>query len=161
MSFTFNVDDLYDFADDALRASAEMTQVAYDTAMSAGFFMEGHAKTNAQDRHKKGTGTMATTIETFPKSVGLGTATAEVVAPAVSGHGFPYPIVVDKGRGPIVAKKGKALAFKGDDGKIVRVRSVGAYPGSRFWSDALALTEQELDGFADDAGERLVAMLRD
>lgn len=159
MSVTYDTTELLKLADDIDQASALARRAMYDIAMSGGFAIEGYAKNNAQQRHTRGTGTMANTIETFPKQISEGSVTVEVVVPAVSASGFPYPIAVDRGRGRVVAKKGKALAFM-VGGQLVIRRSVGPYAGSHFWSDAVDSGERELPDIARDTIDMILNMLR-
>ena len=162
MSITVDMSDFLDFADDCEKAAQAVPMVMQDAAMSLGFAVQGRAQNNAQARHTRGTGTMANTTTTNPKSVSATSASVEVVAPAVSAAGFPYPIVMDTGHDGIVPKTMKALAFPGRDGGMVFTKRVRPYPGSRWFSDAERDTKQsgDIEAVADMAADDLRALLR-
>lgn len=156
MAVKADVSDLLDFANDADRASVEAAGLMLDAAQTLGHAIEGRAKFNAARRHnKRSTGTMANSVAMVPKSVTATAAVVEIVAPAVSLQGFPYPIVMDQGRGPIVMPPGRYMRFEGDTGTVF-LRRLPAYEGSRWFSDAETDTEKSGDVeaviglFADD-----------
>lgn len=161
MTMRFDASDLFDFAGDCSRVATSVPELLNDAAVSLGNAVQGRAQLNAQRRHTKGTGTMANTIATVPKTVSATAAIVEVIAPAVSGKGFPYPIVVDAGRNAIVMPKGRYMKFEGRDGPVF-LKRLPAYSGSRFFSDAETDTRKsgDLDGVADLFAEDVFALLR-
>lgn len=157
----FDMSDFLEFADDCETAARMAPLAMRDAAMEIGFAVELRAKVNAQSRHKKGSGAMADTVETFPKAVSATSAKAEVIAPAVSGKGFPYPIVKDQGRAAIVMPKGRYMKFEGRNGPVF-LKKLDADPGSRWFTDAANDTKSgaDIDTAVNTATEELLSYLR-
>lgn len=159
MSMTVDFSDFLDFAADCDRDAEMVPQVMSEVATDIGFAIEGRAVVTAQQKHHK-TGTMANSIRSLPKAVTANAAVVEVSVSAVSSKGFPYPLVVDQGRGPIVMPKGRVMAFPGKDGKTVFARRVGPYAGSKFFTNAVDETKPEMTIFATEGSKRLLDLLR-
>jgi hypothetical protein len=159
MTITITSADLLDFAADCERAAELVPEVLSDVAKDIGDAIEGRAVVTAQAKHHK-TGTMASTIKARIVSVSAQAAVVDVSVGAVSAKGFPYPIVVDKGRGPIEMPKGRFMRFEGRDGKPVFLRRLPALAGSGFFTNAVTETEPEMQIVADQGAERLLNVLR-
>ena len=160
MSFTIDVSDFFNFADDCQMAGDQVTQVMHDAGFESGILVQQKAVANVAPHRKSGT--LETNIG--PPEVAIGPESVKVVVPAKATNpatGFPYPIPLEEGRGPIVAKPGKTLAFVGDDGKMVFRKKVKGFTGIRFMGRALDNSVPEIEATVQDGAERLVAMLRD
>lgn len=78
---------------------------------------------------------------------------------AVSDDGFAYTRVTRFGRGPVVAKRGKALAFK-IGGKTIIVKRVRGYRPGRDWVyDSYTASKPDLERSAFRLGQRVQAAI--
>lgn len=158
MSMTTDFSDFLDFADDCDRAAEMVPQVMSEVATDIGFAIEGRAVVNALPNYK--TGSLAEHTKSVPKSVSTNAAVVEVASSAVSGTGFPYPLVIDQGRKEIIMPKGRAMKFEGKDGKVVFARKIRAYAGTGFFTKAVDATKPEMPIFAAEGSKRLLDLLR-
>ncbi len=78
---------------------------------------------------------------------------------AVSDDGFPYTRVTRFGRGPIVARRGKALAFKIGGKTIFRKRVRGYHPSRDWVYDAYTASKPELERSGFRLGQRVQAAI--
>ena len=160
MSFHIDMSDFLDFADDCERAAAKVPETLGNVAHDVGTIAQQRIQRNAKPHRK--TGRMENSITPPVVSVSAARATAEVAVTAVSGTGFPYPVVIDQGHGGIVPKGKKALSFVGSDGNRYTVKRVKPYAGSKFFTRAVEETQADSDvmGTVEDEVESLLIMLR-
>lgn len=151
---TIDATDLLEFAADCERAAGMVPQVLHDVAFEAGILVQQKAVINVMPHRK--TGTLETNIGPPIVTMSATRARAEVAATAVSAAGFPYPIPLEEGRGPIVAKPGKLLAFQGDDGTMVFTKRVKGFTGIKFMQRALDDSKPEIDATVQEAADRLL-----
>ena len=92
---------------------------------------------------------------------GKGTDGAEMLVEsgARSDAGFPYTRVTRFGRGPVVAKKGKALAFKIGGRTIFRKRVRGYHPVTDWVDKAYLASKPELERATFRIGARIQAFI--
>jgi hypothetical protein len=108
MRITIDASAFDDFADRCDAFADGLSQAVRDSAYETGMNVHTVALTIAQEHRR--TGSMADNIGPTKVDVQGSVATANVPSRAVSGKGFPYPVVIERGRraGP----NGKG-AFKG------------------------------------------------
>lgn len=141
MTLAFDVGDFEAFANDANLTARKLQNYIKQAALEVGFAIQGRAVINAMPVHK--TGTLEKSIGP-PKVKATGkTVTMTLPVTAVSDGGFPYPIVIEEGRGPIVPIRAKFLRFEIGD-KVIYTKYVKPYTGIHFFSRAVDATEPEV-----------------
>ena len=164
MSFTIDVSDFFNFADDCHMAGDQVTQIMHDAGFESGILVQQKAVANVAPHRKSGM--LETNIG--PPEVAIGPESVKVVVPAKATNpatGFPYPLVLEEGRRGgylVTAKNAKAIPIQVGGGVIFR-KSVrpGPFAGIRFMGRALDDSVPEIEATVQDGAERLVAMLRD
>lgn len=160
MSFNVDMSDFLEFAADCDRAADLVPQTLGDAAFDIGTLVQQRVQRNAKPHRQ--TGTMENSITPALIATSPAKAIAEIAVLAVSGTGFPYPVVIDRGHGGIVPKKGKALAFQGPNGPVI-VKRVKPYTGSQFFTRAVeeAQADPDVMGTVSDVVDELLNVLRD
>jgi hypothetical protein len=151
-AFTIDAAEIAAFGDRAIAAARRAPQEYGRAGKEAGMAVQRYAQ--AFIPVDVGTAKANTTME----SVTVTASSVEVIVSsrAVSAAGFPYPIVLEEGRGPITAKPGKVLVFPGKDGKTVFTKRVGPYAGTKFMSRALDTARPFIEARVDAATQRLI-----
>lgn len=93
------------------------------------------------------------------KGAGADGAEMRIESTAVSDRGFPYPRVTRFGRGPVVPRRKKALAFKVGGKTIVRRRVRGYHPVRDWVSTAYLKSRPELERASFRIGARIQAFI--
>jgi len=168
MSWTADMSDFFEFADDCEQAAAQAGRVFGDAAADLGDAIEGRAVINAKPHRKSGS--MEQETRATPKVISSTMAKVEVASSAVSAKGFPYPLVIDGGRkGFTIVAKGKALALPiaetkgkraGQTPMFRKTVTLKPYAGSKFFTRAVDDTRPEVDVRMDMAIDELLNPLR-
>jgi hypothetical protein len=103
-------------------------------------------------------GTPRVTGRLFSSINGRVTGTGSDLRGAV-GTAVSYAPYVESGRGPIVAH-GKALRFRGRDGRMIYRRSVGPAAGRHMFAIGLRASVEPIRGFFRDAAKRTIDAIR-
>lgn len=128
------------FAANCRRAPEILAQENQTAGRQAGFLVVG----KAQQLAPRDTGNMANQIGP-PEVSRLGGTGVQIriAASAQSRDGFPYPIAVEEGRGPIEAGPGKVLAFE-VGGRMVFTKRVGPARAQPFMRPALQQSRAQI-----------------
>ena len=139
-----------DFGDRCSRFGEYLARENQTAGRQAGFLVVG----KAQQLAPRDTGNMANQIG--PPEVGrIGASGVQVriAANAQSKDGFPYPYVIEHGRGPIEASPGKVLAFE-VGGRMVFTKRVGPARAQPFMRPALQQSRAQIVALFGKALER-------
>lgn len=154
-AFTLDASEIAAFGTKALAAAARAPQEYGQAGREAGLAVQRYGQ--AFIPVDTGAAKAQTTMESV--TVTASSVTVIVSSRATSASGFPYPIVLETGRGPIEAKPGRVLVFPGKDGKTVFTKRVKAYAGNQFMSRALETAKPFIEARVDKATQRLMDWL--
>lgn len=84
---------------------------------------------------------------------GIGEVTGRV------GANVSYARFVERGRGPVVATRAKALRFRGRDGRMIFRRAVGPALGRFMFREGLAASAESIRGFFRDSAKRVTEFI--
>ena len=147
--------EIVGFANECPRFGEYLGQENTTAGRQAGFLVVGKAQRFAP----RDTGNMANQIGP-PEVRRLGGSGVEVriAANAQSKDGFPYPIAVEEGRGPIEAGPGKVLAFE-VGGRMVFTKRVGPARAQPFMRPALQQSRAQVVALFGQALQRATARM--
>lgn len=74
---------------------------------------------------------------------------------AASPLGFPYPLVIEKGRRAVYPVEKPYLVFRTKNGTWVRTKSASAYAGDPFVQDSINMLEDDVDDYVNEYMEKL------
>lgn len=153
IAMTVDATDITNFAAKAAQGGAILGKKFEKAGRQSGFAVMGRA----QQLAPVDTGNMKNQIG--PPEVGrIGAAGVQVriAASAQSEDGYPYPYVIEHGRGPIEAAPGKVLAFE-IDGQMVFRKRVGPAAAQPFMGPALQQMRPKIVQFFATAMDEAVA----
>lgn len=154
-AFSIDVSDIRDFAREIGGTQADRIVMAELT--TAGQRSGQHVKRLAAGFIKSHTGRLAKDVAVTTKASGSA-VTTDVEWRARSARGFAYSRTVHDGRGPVVARKAKALHFFIDGQEFFRKR-VGPAKGTKFADKGLQAAEQAIVAEHQAAADRIAGRI--
>ena len=154
-AFAVDVSDVKELAQDF--GGPEADRIVMDELRKAGHDSGQIVKKRATTFIKSQTGRLAQSAVITTK-VSARSITTEVEWRARSSRGFAYSGTVHDGRGPVVAKRAKALHFFIDGQEFFRKR-VGPAKGTKFADRGLAAAEAEIVARHQRAADQVAVRL--
>lgn len=135
--------------------SPAVDRLILDELTTAGQKSGQHVKRHATALIKNKTGKLAQTTE-ITSQVSATLINTEIEWTAKSARGFPYPVAVNYGRGPVEAKAGKVLRFE-IDGQVFYRKRVGPAKAQHFAERGLQAAETQIVAEHRLAADRIAA----
>lgn len=147
-AFSIDTSDLKQFAQEIGPEATRIINVELDTA---GKRAGKHARDRANERIRHKSRKLANSAKVTTQSSGSrssgttlgGSVVVTTVAWKALNRGFDYAGAVNFGRGPVVAKRAKALRFE-VNGEIIFRKSVGPAPAQHFAEKGLQAAEPQI-----------------
>jgi len=154
-AFSVDVSDIRDYAREL--GGPQVDRIVTGELTTAGHKSGGHVKRLAATFIKSHTGRLAKDVAITTK-VSSSAIVTDVEWRARSARGFAYSRTVHDGRGPVVARKAKALHFFIDGQEFFRKR-VGPAKGTKFADKGLIAAETAIVAEHQRAADRIAGRI--